>query len=220
MRGESNSSSLFEGEEEVDACREDYSHDMSTRLHAPWKRQKSDGKQFETWHGTLELFLPSYSLSRLMIVLKHTELGRPQIHGYPLSSLSFISPTQFVSGADEKLVRVFDAPKVFVDSLKSLSGVDLGDSEGRPMAANVPPLGLSNRAITSGQIRSRHLRNGTDEGVESDAGQAEVEQISATPASNDPFEATNKIDFSFEHQHPPFEEQLLGSTLWPEVSHS
>ncbi|GAA5824680.1 hypothetical protein JCM5353_000803 [Sporobolomyces roseus] len=150
------------------------SHDMSTRLHAPWKRQKSNGKQLETWH----------------------ELGRPQIHGYPLSSLSFISPTQFVSGADEKLVRVFDAPKVFVDSLKSLSGVDLGDSEGRPMAANVPPLGLSNRAITS---------------------QAEVEQISATPASNDPFEATNKIDFSFEHQHPPFEEQLLGSTLWPET---
>jgi len=98
-----------------------------------------------------------------MVDLEDVELGRPQIHGYPLSSLSFISPTQFVSGADEKLVRVFDAPKVFVDSLKGLSGVDLGDSEGRPMAANVPPLGLSNRAITSEQFRSLHLRNGTDE---------------------------------------------------------
>ena len=30
------------------------SHDMSTRLHAPWKRQKSDGKQLETWHGELK----------------------------------------------------------------------------------------------------------------------------------------------------------------------
>lgn len=99
------------------------------------------------------------------------ELGRPQIHGYPLASVAFTSRLQFVSGADEKIVRVFDAPKVFVASVRNLSGVELGDEvrrppvkveealtrrftqESRPMAANVPPLGLSNRAIASAQPR-------------------------------------------------------------------
>lgn len=55
------------------------------------------------------------------------ELGRPQIHGYPLASVAFTSRVQFVSGADEKIVRVFDAPKVFVSSARKLSGVELGD---------------------------------------------------------------------------------------------
>lgn len=36
--------------------------------------------------------------------------------------------------------------------------------------------------------------------------------------SNDPFSAPKAtIDFTVA-THPPFEEQLLGSTLWPEVS--
>ncbi|GAA5894313.1 Elongator subunit ELP2 [Sporobolomyces salmoneus] len=151
------------------------SHDMSTRLHAPWRRQSgNDGRLLETWH----------------------ELGRPQIHGYPLSSLSFIDRLQFVSGADEKLIRVFDAPQNFVDSLDKLSKVKLAGAvdKPRPMAANVPPLGLSNRAIAS---------------------QAEADQL--PPASNDPFEAVAPVNFSVNEQHPPLEEQLLGSTLWPET---
>lgn len=37
-----------------------------------------------------------------------------------------------MSGADEKIVRVFDAPKVFLQSLKVLSRVEgLGDEVGR-----------------------------------------------------------------------------------------
>ncbi|GAA6063331.1 hypothetical protein JCM10212_003917 [Sporobolomyces blumeae] len=146
------------------------SHDMSTRLHAPWRRTLGE-KGVETWH----------------------ELGRPQIHGYPLSSLAFTSRLQFISGADEKIVRVFDAPKVFVSSLKKLSQVVAGDEADRPMAANVPPLGLSNRAIAT---------------------QADADQLA--PASNDPFDAILPVNFSVQ-QHPPLEEQLLGSTLWPET---
>ncbi|GAA5940941.1 Elongator subunit ELP2 [Sporobolomyces koalae] len=149
------------------------SHDMSTRLHAPWRRPTSDGTEIETWH----------------------EIGRPQIHGYPLSSLAFINRLQFVSGADEKLIRVFDAPQNFVDSLSNLSRVRVdGDGKERPMAANVPPLGLSNRAIAS---------------------QAEAEQLA--PPSNDPFETVAPVNFSVNEQNPPLEEQLLGSTLWPET---
>ncbi|GAA6028373.1 hypothetical protein JCM8097_007000 [Rhodosporidiobolus ruineniae] len=145
--------------------------DMSTRLWAPWRREGG----VETWH----------------------ELARPQIHGYPLSSLSFTprqNRLQFVSGADEKVVRVFDAPGVFLRSLRTLSGVETGKGEeGRPMAANVPPLGLSNRAMASTE---------------------EADQLA--PASNDPFEAVTAVNFEVA-PHPPLEEQLLGSTLWPET---
>ena len=59
--------------------------------------------------------------------IRHTELGRPQIHGYPLASVAFTNRLQFVSGADEKIVRVFDAPRNFVKTLKMLSLLDLGD---------------------------------------------------------------------------------------------
>ncbi|GAA5904082.1 hypothetical protein JCM6882_003820 [Rhodosporidiobolus microsporus] len=145
--------------------------DMSTRLWAPWRREG-----LETWH----------------------ELARPQIHGYPLTSLTFTARNnrlQFVSGADEKIVRVFDAPGVFLQSLSKLSGIEFGEGaeEGRPMAANVPPLGLSNRAIANAD----------------DAAQL-------APASSDPFDAVAPVDFNVA-PHPPLEEQLLGSTLWPET---
>ncbi|BGP40443.1 Elongator subunit elp2 [Rhodotorula kratochvilovae] len=149
------------------------SADMSARLHAPWRRQVG-GKAVETWH----------------------ELGRPQIHGYPLASVAFTSADkrlQFVSGADEKIVRVFDAPKLWVRTLRGLSGVDVGDEESRPMAANVPPLGLSNRAIAT---------------------PAEADAIA--PDSNDPFDAVTPVNFTIA-EHPPLEEQLLGSMLWPEI---
>lgn len=60
-----------------------------------------------------------------------TELGRPQIHGYPVASVTFTDRLQFISGADEKIVRVFDAPRIFLSGLGKLSGVtDIGDEVG------------------------------------------------------------------------------------------
>ncbi|GAA5895240.1 hypothetical protein JCM8208_005945 [Rhodotorula glutinis] len=149
------------------------SSDMSARLHAPWRRRVGT-ETVETWH----------------------ELGRPQIHGYPLASVAFTSSNkrlQFVSGADEKIVRVFDAPKTWVQTLRALSGSEVGDEDSRPMAANVPPLGLSNRAIAT-----------------------PAEADSLAPASNDPFDAVTPVNYTVSEQ-PPLEEQLLGSMLWPEV---
>ncbi|KAM0747952.1 WD40 repeat-like protein [Meredithblackwellia eburnea MCA 4105] len=141
--------------------------DMTTRLHGTWTCEDSP----VGWH----------------------EIARPQIHGYPITSIAFTNRLQFVSGADEKIVRVFDAPRLFVSSLRSLSNVDLGDEASRPMAANVPPLGLSNRAVSSS----------ADEEALSDP-------------SNDPFNVVKPVDFSVVTR-PPLEEVLLGSTLWPET---
>lgn len=48
------------------------------------------------------------------------ELGRPQVHGYDLTCVAFLDRLRFASGADEKVVRVFDAPKGFAASLYGL----------------------------------------------------------------------------------------------------
>lgn len=50
------------------------------------------------------------------------EIARPQIHGYDLKCLAMISRFQFVSGADEKVLRVFSAPRNFVENFCAITG--------------------------------------------------------------------------------------------------
>ncbi|TFY65115.1 hypothetical protein EVJ58_g2181 [Rhodofomes roseus] len=57
---------------------------------------------------------------------------------------------RFVSIADEKVARVFEAPREFIQVLNNLGAADLsgGTVEERPRAATVAPLQLSNKAVT------------------------------------------------------------------------
>ncbi len=46
------------------------------------------------------------------------------------------------------MIRVYEAPKAFLETFKNISKVEVKDSnEKRPMGAVVPPLGLSNKAV-------------------------------------------------------------------------
>ena len=72
------------------------SPDQTTRIHGNTHGSSSDSSQL--WH----------------------EICRPQIHGYDLIDAVFLSPTRFVSIADEKVARVFDAPRSFVSLSKHL----------------------------------------------------------------------------------------------------
>ena len=106
------------------------------------------------------------------------EIARPQVHGYDLISAAFLDALRFVSIADEKVVRVFEAPREFVEIVNNLAVAQLDSGEvrapcvgprcisflnlvqqSRPRAAAVPPLGLSNKALTDGMyIRQRRPR--------------------------------------------------------------
>ncbi|KAG9219260.1 hypothetical protein CCMSSC00406_0001670 [Pleurotus cornucopiae] len=106
--------------------------DQTTRIHGPIK----DASGLETWH----------------------ELARPQVHGYDMVDVTFLSALSFVSIADEKVIRVFEAPKSFVDTLDGLGVVNFSDTEKqRPQAASVPALGLSNKAISDVSTRLTEL---------------------------------------------------------------
>ncbi|KAN0097379.1 WD40-repeat-containing domain protein [Tylopilus felleus] len=77
------------------------------------------------------------------------ELARPQVHGYDLVGATWLGPWIFASVADEKVARIFEAPRRFVETVKELGVRGLAEStEKRSIAAHVPPLGLSNKAVS------------------------------------------------------------------------
>lgn len=98
------------------------SDDQTTRLHArPMQRQGHplDASK-AAWH----------------------EVARPQSHGYDLHSVSWLDRLNFVSAADEKVVRVFSAPRGFVGTAGShgLHCASLG-SEQESRASSRPVAG-------------------------------------------------------------------------------
>ncbi|KAI7861767.1 WD40-repeat-containing domain protein [Spinellus fusiger] len=153
--------------------------DQSTRLFAPWNRSTGETR-VQTWH----------------------EMGRPQVHGYDLKCIAFIHDWQFVSGADEKVLRVFDAPRSCVESLAVLTGEEnlASQVESRPIGANLPALGLSNKAVFQGDI---------DAMMNSEENHATMQSYAHTSST-----PTSLLETM--HQ-PPFEEHLIQHTLWPEV---
>lgn len=144
--------------------------DQTTRLHAEWRR-----KSLRSWH----------------------ELSRPQIHGYNLNCLDSVGPSQFISGADEKLLRVFDEPRATADLLYSLCRVRAAVEQDMPDAADIPVLGLSNKVVKQAEFQFLNDGSGVD-------GQSPSEQVTTT--SGRPHD-TNR---------PPLEDRLARQTLWPE----
>ncbi|KAJ6145170.1 Elongator complex protein 2 [Penicillium chermesinum] len=138
--------------------------DQTTRLHAEWLR---DGKR--SWH----------------------EFSRPQIHGYDLNCIDTLGSSQFVSGADEKLLRVFNEPKQIAALLEQLSGFKQQSAGSElPDTAEIPVLGLSNKA----------------QGDEAPVEEGEPNDAASVP--------TPAVSLSLDR--PPLEDQLARYTLWPE----
>jgi elongator complex protein 2 len=60
------------------------------------------------------------------------EIARPQVHGYDLLDAIFLDALKFVSIADEKVIRVFEAPRNFVLLAKTLGVADFTENEVSP----------------------------------------------------------------------------------------
>uniref|UniRef100_A0A9J7Z3Q9 Elongator complex protein 2 n=1 Tax=Cyprinus carpio carpio TaxID=630221 RepID=A0A9J7Z3Q9_CYPCA len=154
--------------------------DQTTRLFTPWTR---NGRSEITWH----------------------EISRPQIHGYDMQCLTMVGRFQFVSGADEKVLRVFKAPRNFVESFANISCTPLekllgcNDIADLPEGASTPALGLSNKAVFQGDLTSQ----------------------SSQQDSEDFNSLSNQYKESYfqplKLTEPPTEDDLLQNTLWPEV---
>ena len=53
------------------------------------------------------------------------EIARPQVHGYDMQCLAAINSHRFVSAADEKVLRIFEATKNFDQNFQSLCSITL-----------------------------------------------------------------------------------------------
>jgi elongator complex protein 2 len=89
--------------------------DQTTRMYGEWIR---DGKR--SWH----------------------EVARPQIHGYDLNAISSLDDWKFVSGADEKVLRVFQTSRMTAELVNRLASRDT-DTEVAPTTSKSPSYGNS-----------------------------------------------------------------------------
>ncbi|XP_074003064.1 elongator complex protein 2 isoform X3 [Numenius arquata] len=152
--------------------------DQTTRLFASWKRKQETEV---TWH----------------------EIARPQVHGYDMRCLAMIGRFQFVSGADEKVLRVFHAPKNFIENFSNISGIPMEklcshESSHLPEGATVPALGLSNKAVFEGDMAVQPT---------------EDEETFNTISNQYPEIYFQPLILT----EPPPEDHLLQNTLWPEI---
>ncbi|XP_036331221.1 probable elongator complex protein 2 [Rhagoletis pomonella] len=152
------------------------SADQTTRIHAPWRRGKEEKDEDISWH----------------------ELARPQVHGYDMQTVAILSRYKFASGAEEKIVRTFQASTNFIENFRRITGAQ-SDAEGDalletlPKGASVPSLGLSNKAVYGSDIdpvpHEKHIKD-------------EYPENYFVPVTLDA---------------PPQEETLMQNTLWPEM---
>lgn len=148
--------------------------DQTTRLFAPWVA----GRDFKTWH----------------------EFARPQIHGYDMVCMDNITNTKFVSGGDEKILRVFEITNSISSLLKKHCNIDIqANDDALPESASLPVLGLSNKAANEAHI---------EDGQVSQQQEDEANNVSAATADDDILATLNG---------PPLEDHLQRYTLFPEI---
>lgn len=71
-----------------------------------------------------------------------------------MKCISMLTRYKYVSSAQEKVARVFGAPKAFYDSFTHISDITRDDAkvvDKLPLGATVPVLGLSNKAVYEGE---------------------------------------------------------------------
>ena len=144
--------------------------DQTTRIHACAQQGAT-----ETWH----------------------EIARAQIHGYDINCVDTLGTDRFVSGADEKLLRVFTKPRSTASLLETLSGTSAGGFSNLPSAAVMPTLGLSSKTIDHDNDHSSLDTTG--------------------PAPPTPSSFNKDIQAEIDQNALPTEDVLARRTLWPEI---
>ena len=158
-------------------------------------------------------------MSKMTRRCRWMEVGRPQVHGYDMTSIVCIGGGddsdetdggggseprhRFVSGADEKVLRVFDAPSSTLRLLSSISRLRdtvthsneflSKGSSWRFERAFMPSLGLSNKATVDTDMESSKFSG---------------------PVDNNDLAQT--LDMAVELRLPS-ERDLGVTTLWPET---
>ncbi|KAL4426818.1 hypothetical protein ABPG77_006604 [Micractinium sp. CCAP 211/92] len=163
------------------------------------------------------------------------EVARTQVHGHDFATVAALpaaarggdvggdagssaQPPRFLyaSGSEEKVIRVFEAPRAFRDTLAMARGQPVAPSPGgkagggavAALGALLPALGLSNKAVFDEEEEGSGAAGstGASGGVAPTGAAAYTEGPDMAPCA-----APSAV------AGPPLEEHLAQNTLWPEV---
>lgn len=134
------------------------------------------------------------------------EIARPQIHGHDFSCVSLFKTStgtyRYTSGSEEKVLRIFESPRAFLDTLLASQGFNIDVKyKGNALGAKLPALGLSNKAIIEEREDEAHQPDEAGVGPDGYDPGADLAPTSAPAAVSG----------------PPLEEHLSQNTLWPEI---
>ena len=120
------------------------------------------------------------------------EWARPQIHGHSIFAIAFCDKggLKYVSGAEERMLRLFEAPMSFKHPDSHWGN---GSRQADATSAFIPELGLSNKAVYK-----------TNADVDSDLQGQDAHRVTSFGAERS-------------HTTAPLEEELKQSTIWPET---
>ncbi|GIM15502.1 hypothetical protein Vretimale_18281 [Volvox reticuliferus] len=145
------------------------------------------------------------------------EVARAQIHGHDFRCVAPVAtppggPYVYVSGSEEKVLRVLEAPQAFIDTLVALRGgedspggraIRAEGRRGHGFGAAVAALGLSNKAVDMGESADGGANAGVGSGM---PGGDYTDGPDFVPCA-----APQVV------REPPLEEHLAQNTLWPET---
>ena len=197
------------------------------------------GKYEQAERAGHDLESPTEATSRETAPMIWREIARPQVHGHDFSCVAAFPSAdpesralRYASGSEEKMIRVFEAPAVFQETVKMSSGGGgaLRDLPGPATAsgsngtrtspptfnvanaygATLPALGLSNKAIyEDNEAASKAVANDDDQGFgfqPPSGGMFHSEGPDVAPSC-----APSAVSGA------ALEEHLAQNTLWPEI---
>jgi hypothetical protein len=127
--------------------------DQTTRIHAALPTDKGEKESMLSWH----------------------EIGRPQVHGYDLVGVVSLDPLRFITVADEKVARVFGAPRGFVQTMRGLGAADLSvDEVGRSGQHITDPLRKGFETGEAARERDRSTIGPIQQGHERRSGSTDI----------------------------------------------
>lgn len=167
------------------------------------------------------------------------EWARPQVHGHAIASVAFcnLEGTRYVSAAEERMLRLFDAPESFrlPEDDRAAAGPRTR-RRGAVARAKLPELGLSNKAVFStftdcydgddDDEDKAHGNGGFGNGVSASAalqnGNGNGNNVNAETTTEGPDAADDmRVTLTGSARGAgtvPLEEELKQETLWPETA--
>jgi elongator complex protein 2 len=164
---------------------------------------------------TTRIYAPFPSPSSVFV-----EWARPQVHGHPVRDVVFTedSGRALASASEEKVIRLFDAPKQFIcpGSRRNHDDDPGRDDSHVAMSASLPELGLSNKPVYNQASNKSFAENNTAEEawvpeVDDDEGGASTIPGGLKDETGiETFGAVRDSNFA------PLEPELRQRRLWPE----